>query len=55
MLAQPISLAGVPVLSAPLKRPGQLPLGLQLIGAPGREGLLFDLAARLEVAGVLGV
>ncbi|WP_068090144.1 AtzE family amidohydrolase [Novosphingobium rosa] len=55
MLAQPISLAGLPVLSAPLKRSGQLPLGLQLIGAPGREGLLFDLAARLEMAGVLGV
>jgi aspartyl-tRNA(Asn)/glutamyl-tRNA(Gln) amidotransferase subunit A len=55
MLAQPISLAGLPVLSAPLKRPGQLPLGLQLICAPGREGLLFDLAARLEAAGVLGV
>ncbi|WP_241127695.1 AtzE family amidohydrolase [Novosphingobium terrae] len=55
MLAQPISLAGLPVLSAPLKRPGQLPLGLQLISAPGREGLLFDLAARLEAAGVLGI
>jgi aspartyl-tRNA(Asn)/glutamyl-tRNA(Gln) amidotransferase subunit A len=34
---------------------GALPLGLQLIGAPGREGQLFDLAARLEAAGVLGV
>jgi AtzE family amidohydrolase len=53
MLAQPISLAGLPVLSAPLFRPGQLPLGLQLIGAPGREGQLFDLAARLVEAGVL--
>lgn len=55
MLAQPVSLAGLPVLSAPLLRPGKLPLGLQLIGAPGREGMLFDLAARLEAAGVLGV
>lgn len=53
MLAQPISLAGLPVLSAPLARPGRLPLGLQLIGAPGREGQLFDLAGRLEQAGVL--
>lgn len=55
MLAQPISLAGLPVLSAPIRREGALPLGLQLIGAPGREGQLFDLAARLEAAGVLGV
>jgi AtzE family amidohydrolase len=55
MLAQPISLAGLPVLSAPIRREGTLPLGLQLIGAPGREGQLFDLAARLEAAGVLGV
>jgi aspartyl-tRNA(Asn)/glutamyl-tRNA(Gln) amidotransferase subunit A len=53
MLAQPISLAGLPVLSAPLARGGALPLGLQLIGAPGREGQLFDLAQRL--AGVLEV
>jgi aspartyl-tRNA(Asn)/glutamyl-tRNA(Gln) amidotransferase subunit A len=55
MLAQPISLAGLPVLSAPIRRAGMLPLGLQLIGAPGREGQLFDLAERLERAGVLGV
>ncbi|MDE1916555.1 MAG: AtzE family amidohydrolase [Sphingomonadales bacterium] len=55
MLAQPISLAGLPVLCAPVSRPGKLPLGLQLIGAPGREGALFDLAARLESGGVLGV
>lgn len=55
MLAQPISLAGLPVLSAPIRREGALPLGLQLIGAPGREGQLFDLAAKLEMAGVLGV
>jgi aspartyl-tRNA(Asn)/glutamyl-tRNA(Gln) amidotransferase subunit A len=55
MLAQPISLAGLPVLAAPLRRDGVLPLGLQLIGAPGREGALFDLAQRLEAAGVLGV
>ena len=55
MLAQPISLTGLPVLSAPIMRRGALPLGLQLIGAPGREGALFDLAARLEAAGVLGV
>lgn len=54
LLAQPISLAGLPVLSAPLQRHGALPLGLQLIAAPGREGVLFDLAARLESAGVLG-
>jgi Asp-tRNA(Asn)/Glu-tRNA(Gln) amidotransferase A subunit family amidase len=27
-----------------------LPVGLQLVGMPGREPLLFDLAARIESA-----
>ncbi len=51
--AQPISLAGVPVIAAPFKKTG-LPIGLQFITAPGREGALFDLLARLEADGVLG-
>jgi aspartyl-tRNA(Asn)/glutamyl-tRNA(Gln) amidotransferase subunit A len=52
---QPISFAGLPALSVPLLRPGQLPLGLQLIGKPGGEAVLLRLAARLEAAGVIGV
>jgi aspartyl-tRNA(Asn)/glutamyl-tRNA(Gln) amidotransferase subunit A len=44
----------LPVLSVPLRRPGLLPLGVQLIGAPGSESLLFSVAAKLEAIGVVG-
>ena len=54
MLAQPISLTGFPVLTAPLLRVGQLPLGIQLIAAPGCEAALFAAARRLEEAGITG-
>jgi aspartyl-tRNA(Asn)/glutamyl-tRNA(Gln) amidotransferase subunit A len=54
LFAQPISFIGLPVIAAPLKRPGQLPLGIQLIGAPGSEATLFAVAARLETQGMIG-
>ncbi len=52
---QPITFTGLPVLAVPLQRPGALPLGLQLIGKPGREGALLRLAADLEHKGITGV
>ncbi|WP_421847708.1 AtzE family amidohydrolase [Novosphingobium sp.] len=52
---QPITFTALPVLAMPLKRPGQLPLGLQLIGKPGREGALLRLAAELENRSITGV
>jgi len=55
LFAQPISFIGLPVIAAPLNRPGQLPLGIQLIGAPGSEATLFAVAARLEARGLIGV
>ncbi|GGD70960.1 AtzE family amidohydrolase [Croceicoccus mobilis] len=51
---QPITFTGWPSLAVPLKRPGELPLGLQLIGKPGSEGLLFAYARTLEAAGIIG-
>ncbi|KLD78137.1 amidase [Xanthomonas hyacinthi DSM 19077] len=54
LFTQPLGLARCPVLAAPLRRPGQLPLGVQLIAAPGREDRLFALAARLEQDGPIG-
>jgi len=51
---QPITFAGLPALAVPLRRPGQLPLGLQLIGRPGGEGALFAFARRLEADGTIG-
>ncbi|MGA0608486.1 AtzE family amidohydrolase [Phenylobacterium sp. VNQ135] len=55
LYTQPLSLAGLPVLTAPLRRPGRLPLGLQLVAAPAREAALFAAAARLDAAGVTGI
>lgn len=51
---QPLSLAGVPILSAPLRQPdGTMPIGVQLIAGPGRETLLFETAASLVAAGLV--
>jgi aspartyl-tRNA(Asn)/glutamyl-tRNA(Gln) amidotransferase subunit A len=50
---QPISYIGLPVLAAPVSRPGLLPIGVQLIAASGREDLVFAAALRLERAGVI--
>jgi len=51
LYTQPLSLAGMPILSAPLRVDG-LPLGVQLIAAPGREDALFAVARALDAAGV---
>lgn len=51
---QPLSLAGVPILSVPLRQPeGAMPIGVQLIAAAGREALLFETAAALVAAGLV--
>lgn len=51
---QPLSLAGVPILSVPLSLPeGTMPIGVQLIAAPGREALLFEIASALVAAGLV--
>lgn len=52
---QPISFAGLPSLAVPLRRPGRLPIGLQLIGRPGGEATLFAFAQELETQGLVGV
>jgi aspartyl-tRNA(Asn)/glutamyl-tRNA(Gln) amidotransferase subunit A len=49
---QPLSFIGVPVLAAPVNIPG-LPVGVQIIAAPGREDLVLAVASRLEAQGVL--
>ncbi|GAB6968059.1 AtzE family amidohydrolase [Komagataeibacter kakiaceti JCM 25156] len=51
IFTQPISLTGLPVLAAPLAVAG-LPLGIQLIGAPGGEARLFAVARELQRAGL---
>jgi aspartyl-tRNA(Asn)/glutamyl-tRNA(Gln) amidotransferase subunit A len=54
LFTQPLSFVGLPVIAVPLRRPGRLPLGLQLVGAPGGEATLFAAAAALEAQGVIG-
>jgi len=50
---QPISYIGLPVVAAPVNRPGQLPIGVQIIAPPWREDLAFAAALRLQREGVL--
>ncbi len=54
VFTQPITLAGVPVVTVPVIAPGALPVGVQLIGAAHSEPLLLALAVELERRGVVG-
>jgi Asp-tRNA(Asn)/Glu-tRNA(Gln) amidotransferase A subunit family amidase len=51
---QPVSFAGIPVVTVPVVRGGALPAGVQLIGPPHSEALLLALAEELERRGVIG-
>lgn len=50
---QSISYVGLPVVAAPVNRPGQLPIGVQLIAPAWREDLAFAAALRLQRASVV--
>ncbi len=50
---QPLSFIGLPVLAAPLSRPGRLPIGIQIVADQGGEPLTFALAAKLESLGLV--
>ena len=52
LLTQPLSFIGLPIVAAPIARPGALPLGVQIIAAPWREDLALRAAHALERAGV---
>ena len=53
IFTQPLSFIGLPSLVVPLARiTGGLPLGLQLISAPGQETSIFACARRLERLGL---
>ena len=54
VFTQPITLAGVPVVSVPVVERGGLPVGVQLIGRPGAENALLALAESLEQRGIVG-
>jgi len=50
---QPLSLAGIPIVSAPVNRLSKLPIGVQFATLPGRELMLFRLLKILEDQGIL--
>lgn len=54
LLTQPISLAGCPVVAAPMwpAGTGGMPIAVQIIAAPWREDLAFRAALALQSAGV---
>jgi aspartyl-tRNA(Asn)/glutamyl-tRNA(Gln) amidotransferase subunit A len=54
VFTQPITLAGVPVVTVPVVERDALPAGVQLIGRPGSENLLLALAEELERRGAVG-
>jgi Asp-tRNA(Asn)/Glu-tRNA(Gln) amidotransferase A subunit family amidase len=49
---QPLSFIGLPVVAAPVRRPG-MPVGVQIVTRPWAEALGLRLANHLERAGVL--
>ena len=52
LFTQPISFIGLPVVVAPLQRPGGLPIGVQLIAKPYNEQAALRVAAFLEKQGI---
>jgi AtzE family amidohydrolase len=48
---QPLSFIGLPVVAVPLRRPGELPIGVQVVAAPWRESDALRVARSLEQAG----
>ncbi|MCW2635123.1 MAG: amidohydrolase, AtzE family [Blastococcus sp.] len=51
LLAQPWAFVGLPALSVPVRGPGDLPVGVQLVARPYDEAALFRVARALEIAG----
>ena len=52
MLTQPISFIGLPTITVPFLREGEMPLGVQVIAPPWREDICFRIARTLEQSGV---
>ena len=53
LFTQPLSFIGLPVVSVPVHEPGELPIGVQVIGAPYNEQAILRVARELERAGIV--
>jgi AtzE family amidohydrolase len=53
IFTQPLSFIGLPIISVPIQRSGQLPLGVQIIAAPYNEALILRVASELESRGIV--
>ena len=49
---QPLSFIGLPIVAAPLRQPGEMPIGVQIIAAPWREADALRVAWTLERNGI---
>jgi Asp-tRNA(Asn)/Glu-tRNA(Gln) amidotransferase A subunit family amidase len=47
-----LSFVGLPIVAVPLREPGQMPIGVQVIAAPWREADALRIAWALERDGV---
>ena len=54
VLTQPLSCIGLPVAAVPIRRPGAMPIGVQIVAPPWHERRALQIAARLEARGVAG-
>jgi 1-carboxybiuret hydrolase len=52
LFTQPISFIGLPVVAVPIRRPGAMPIGVQLIARPYNEAAVLRVAAHLEKEGI---
>jgi len=52
LYTQPISFIGLPVVAVPTRKPGALPIGVQVIAKPWNEQVALRVAAHLEKQGV---
>ncbi len=53
LYTQPLSFMGLPILSVPVQQPGELPVGVQIIGAPYQEATILRVAKLLEDKGIV--
>jgi len=52
VFTQPISFIGLPVVVVPVRKPGAMPIGVQVIARPYNEQAALRVAAHLEKQGV---